>query len=97
METLNFKLNNNYDEDITKEILNLYHNRYLPYYQSALFVYPRKSNLLQKIKYFIKVLLLKEQNLKSRGLLLLHNIRIDSHRFIVQGALSLLFEGGNNK
>lgn len=32
---------------------------------------------------------------ENRNLLLLHNIRIDTHRFVVQRALSLLSEGRN--
>jgi len=46
-----------------------------------------KSVIFSIIKKF-----LKRKNFDSQKLLLLHNIRIDSHRFVVQRALSLMYE-----
>lgn len=72
--------------------LELFHKYYYGYYESAMGIIPKNApllykiiSILRKVFFFIKV---KD---KERGyLLLLHNIRIDSHRFLVQRALILL-------
>ena len=94
IEDLIGKLTNNYETVITSQVVDLYLNRYLPYYESALDSYPKKRGVFKKIKFFARAFLLckKETRFKSRGLLLLHNIRIDLHRFVVQRTLSNLFE-----
>jgi poly-gamma-glutamate synthesis protein (capsule biosynthesis protein) len=97
IENLNKNLNDNYKEYINKLAIELYYKRYLPYYQSALNAYPTNKPFLKKIFYFIKLLLFQKRNIKERSLLLLHNIRIESHRYIVERALSLLYEKNINE
>ncbi|MDX9696166.1 MAG: CapA family protein [Bacteroidales bacterium] len=97
IEYLNNKLKDNYKEYINKLTIDLYNSRYLPYYQSALNAYPTNKSFLKKIFYFVKLILFQKRNTKERSLLLLHNIRIESHRFIVQRALSLLYEKNNDE
>ena len=62
----------------------------LNYYQTAA---DASGGLKSKIKRTIKMLLgIQKDQEQSNSLLLLHNIRIDSHRFTVQRALSLKHE-----
>ena len=70
--------------------LDTYQAYYKNYYQTAA---GASGGLKSKIKRTIKRLLgIQKSQEQSNGLLLLHNIRIDSHRFIVQRALSLKYE-----
>jgi hypothetical protein len=71
------------------------------YYQfrsNKLTVAPIKSKIknmqiLNKIKWIIKKMSFPNKGKKIRNLMLLHNIKIDSHRFVSQRALSLICEG----
>ncbi len=76
------------NEEICIELFNKY---YYHYYEIALGVLP-KGSFFNKLKWLIKKLLFFKQEINDRNLMLLHNIRIDSHRFVVQRALSLLSE-----
>lgn len=77
------------NENISVELWKKYYNSY---YKVALDAFPIQANLLSKIKWLLKKLFfVKNQNNKN-NLLLLHNIRIESHRFLVQRALSLISE-----
>jgi hypothetical protein len=70
--------------------LDTYQAYYKNYYQTAA---GASGGLKSKIKRTIKRLLgIQKNQEQSNGLLLLHNIRIDSHRFTVQRALSLKYE-----
>ncbi|MBE0472149.1 MAG: CapA family protein [Methyloprofundus sp.] len=70
--------------------LDTYKAYYKNYYQTAASV---SGGFKSKIKRTIKMLLGRQNNQQqNNGLLLLHNIRIDSHRFTVQRALSLKYE-----
>lgn len=70
--------------------LNTYQTYYKNYYQIAA---GASSGLKSIIKRTIKMLLgIQKNQEQSNNLLLLHNIRIDSHRFTVQRALSLKYE-----
>jgi len=94
LDYLNSLLDNNYNkrnDDISLELFNRY---YHGYYESALNAIPKKLNWLRKIKFFFKTIICHKENEHSMNLLLLHNIRIDSHRFTVQRALSLISETG---
>jgi poly-gamma-glutamate synthesis protein (capsule biosynthesis protein) len=76
------------NDEISIKLFNKY---YYGYYESALGGIP-KSSFVNKIKWMIKKLLFPKRGAESRNLMLLHNIRIDSHRFLVQRALSLMSE-----
>ncbi len=76
------------NDEISIELFNKY---YYGYYESALGSMP-KSSFVNKIKWMIKKLLFPKRGKENRNLMLLHNIRIDSHRFLVQRALSLMSE-----
>jgi len=84
------KLNSYLDSDYLKRnddiCLELFRKYYYRYYESALGKLPMNSTILQNIKYFIKLLINKEI---KNDLLLLHNIKIDSHRYVVMRALEL--------
>jgi|LauGreStaDraftv2_3_1035109.scaffolds.fasta_scaffold04101_3 hypothetical protein len=70
--------------------LDTYQAYYKNYYQKAA---GASGGLKSKIKRTIKMLLgIQKDQEQSNSLLLLHNIRIDSHRFTVQRALSLKYE-----
>ena len=98
IKNLNAKLSNKYIETITKVIKDLFYTRYLPYYRDSLKElvsnFPEKGSTRKKLKYTLKSIFLKnkDQIISKKMLLLLHNIRIESHRYTVQRALSLLFE-----
>lgn len=77
------------NDEISIELFNKY---YYGYYESALGVMPKNAKLLSKIKWLIKKLLFPKHGIDNKNLMLLHNIRIDSHRFLVQRALSLISE-----
>lgn len=77
------------NDEISIELLNKY---YYGYYESALGIMPKNAKLLSKIKWLIKKLLFPNRGIDNKNLMLLHNVRIDSHRFLVQRALSLISE-----
>lgn len=77
------------NDEISIELFNKY---YYSYYESALGTMPKNAKLLSKLKWIVKKLFFTKRGINSRNLMLLHNIRIDSHRFLVQRALSLLSE-----
>lgn len=78
------------NDEISIQLFNKY---YYSYYESALGIMPENAKMLSKIKWLIKKLLFPKRGVEGRHLMLLHNIRIDSHRFLVQRALSLMSEG----
>lgn len=81
-----------YDQRNDEISLELFHKYYYSYYESAMGVMPKNVKWLYKIKWLIKKILFFKQGDESKNLMLLHNIRIDSHRFLVQRALSLMSE-----
>ena len=92
IRSLNNLLETDYDERNDEICLKLFNDRYYQYYKTALGVFPWKYNIKQMIKYFFKKLFTRKKYIDERNLLLLHNIRIESHRFVVQRALSLISE-----
>ena len=91
-EELNALLNNNFEkrnDDICIELFNKY---YYSYYETALRIMPKNISMMQVLKFIIKRVFFKDKSINNRNLLLLHNIKIDSHRFVVQRALSLISE-----
>lgn len=70
--------------------LKLFDDYYYGYYRFALGLMPKKLNLISKIKWFLNKILFKNKGEDTRNMILLHNLKIDSHRFLVQRALSLI-------
>ncbi len=100
LDYLNALLCDGYITRNDKICLELYSRYYLGYYESALNALPSRPFFFSGIFYFfkfiikrwLKIILMNTEWLRRRRLLLLHNIRIDSHRFVVQRALHLLSE-----
>lgn len=96
LEYLNKLLHKDYSESINKKLVDLLESRYLPYYRVALGGCSKKQGVVQFLKCLLKILFFDNRNLQNRSLLLLHNIRIESHRYAVQKALSILYEKKKN-
>lgn len=85
---LNSLLGDNYEKVYNKTCIELFKKYYYSYYVMAVKKSFRRS-MVSLIKRFQKK---KKGNFDFQKLLLLHNIRIESHRFVVQRALTLLYE-----
>ena len=92
LEYLNGLLGDRYDKLNNEISIKLFNQYYYSYYEIALCGMSNNMSILEKMKWIIKKMLFKNKDTNSRNLLLLHNIRIDSHRFVVQRALSLMSE-----
>lgn len=92
VKRLNNLLESDYEKRNDKICIELFNNYYYGYYEFALGIIPRNYNLKQKIKFVVKKLLFAKKLADDRALFLLHNIKIESHRFVVQRALSLISE-----
>lgn len=90
IQKLNSYLQKDYEKNNIEISLKLFKEYYLNYYETALGALPEKSTFFQKVKFFIKSIIRKKE--EKNLLLLLHNVRIDSHRFLVQRALSSICE-----
>jgi len=87
---LNHKLGKGYSNLNDETAIELYEKYYRNYYCLAL---DSNFSYLSLLKNVIKKIIRKDKkNEKDKALLLLHNIRIDSHRFTVQRALRLKYE-----
>lgn len=85
-------LHSKYDDSNNAISLKLFNQYYYNYYEQALESMPVNTNILKKIKWLVKRFLFSKDATDNKNLLLLHNIRIDTHRFVVQRALSLMSE-----
>lgn len=94
IEYLSSLLKDGYEKRNDEISIKLFHKYYYRYYESALGKLTSNGTIQQKIKYFIKLLIGRDM---KNNMLLLHNIKIDSHRFLVQRALELMSEKGNDK
>ena len=92
LSSLNLLLEYNYIKRNDEISLKLFDQYYYGYYKSALGIMPKKMKLLSVVKWILKKIIFPSKGHNNRYLLLLHNIKIDSHRFIVQRALNLLIE-----
>ena len=92
LDKLNVILKNNYLEIANQQSIYLYKTRYEIYYKSYAMAVCGNTRLISKIYSIIKQLFFSTKDIKNRELLLLHNVRIESHRFATQRALSLLRE-----
>ena len=95
VEKLNSYLGDDYEKYNNELSIRLYKQYYHSYYCDALGVSPKILDIKKIIKNFVKMVL-NIRNCDSKNLLLLHNIRIESHRFLVQRALSVLSERNEN-
>ena len=94
LSSLNLLLEYDYIKRNDEISLKLFDQYYYDFYKSALGIMPKKMKLLNIIKWILKKIVFPSKNQGYRDLLLLHNIKIDSHRFLVQRALSLIIEKG---
>ena len=92
LDKLNVILKNNYLEIANQQSIYLYKTRYECYYKTYAMAVCKNTRLISKIYSIIKQLFFSTKDIKNRELLLLHNVRIESHRFATQRALSLLRE-----
>ncbi len=92
LEGLNKLLFIDYEMNNDRISIKLFNDYYFNYYESALGKIPNSYGLKSKLLYFIREKYFPSSNKHHKNLLLLHNIRIDSHRFLVQRALSLMSE-----
>jgi poly-gamma-glutamate synthesis protein (capsule biosynthesis protein) len=76
-----------YTHKANQQAIFLWNDRYKAYYQLSVNGISNESSLTITAKTFIKWLL---QRNKTNNLLLLHNIKIESHRYTVERALMLL-------
>lgn len=89
---LNNLLTNNYEVSNNDISLLLFTKYYSSYYKSAMGLASDGDSFFIKMKTFLLRNLSKNKWQDKRNLFLLHNIRIDTHRFVVQRALSLISE-----
>lgn len=92
LKELNAILSEGYEDKNNEISLKVFKAYYQSYYEAALGMFSKDSSTLAKLKAIFKALFLSKREESSRGLLLLHNIRIETHRFVVQRALSIMFE-----
>jgi len=92
LDYLNSILVNGYQKLNNDISVKLFYEYYYNYYAIALNALPNNANLIVMFKWLIKNNLNSKRNNDRRNLMLLHNIRIDSHRFLVQRALSIISE-----
>ena len=92
LENLNALLGDGYKQRNDEISLKLFNEYYNDYYKLALGKITSKFGTISMIKSFINKIFFPEKERKNRFLVLLHNIRIDTHRFVVQRALSLITE-----
>jgi poly-gamma-glutamate capsule biosynthesis protein CapA/YwtB (metallophosphatase superfamily) len=92
IKKLNSMLGDGFDERNDAVCLELFNEYYLSYYEKSLCALPKNPSLLQILVFIKNMTYKRERKERERNLLLLHNIRIDSHRFVVQRALKLLSE-----
>lgn len=90
---LNRLLNNEYKKRNNEINIELFHKYYYDYYNYALGKLSKNATIIQVIKWWVVKLFFKNKNKDNQNLMLLHNIKIDSHRFVVQRALSLISAG----
>jgi len=94
MDELNMIFKINYLDIANQQSIYLYKTRYERYYKDYAMAIYKNKQITSIIYSLIKQLFFSTKNIKSRELLLLHNVRIESHRFATQRALSLLTERG---
>lgn len=92
LDKLNTLLKDNYSDISNQQSIYLYKTRHECYYKAYAMTTCKNTRLISKLYRIIKQLFFSTKDTKDRQLLLLHNVRIESHRFATQKALSLLTE-----
>jgi FkbM family methyltransferase len=101
LDVLCEELHNNYTGKNNNIAIELFNKYYYSYYQTALgIINYHNDSIILIVKKIVKNIFFKRKQLYQRHLWLLHNIQIDSHRFVVQRALRLIcaknFNGDTN-
>ena len=96
LNELNVIFKTNYLDIANQQSIYLYKTRYECYYKDYAMAICKNTRMISRIYRIITQLFISTKNIKNRELLLLHNVRIESHRFATQRALSLLTEKGYN-
>lgn len=73
-----------YHKELCRKLFEEY---YLSYYEIAFSIPSKNSSIISKIKRLITLFLLRKRYKKNINLMLLHNIKIDSHLYVVQNYL----------
>lgn len=92
VDDLNSLLTTKYNQLIDAEVQRIFTNELLPFYQKAALGLSKDMSLFQFLKRFIAVLLFPKRNILFKNLILLHNIRIDTHRFVAIRYLQKFWE-----
>ena len=92
LEKLNALLSEEYGFRNDFICIELYEKYYSDYYRISQNRLPDRFSVVYLIKFLVKNIFFRSKYAQRKNLLLLHNIRIESHRFVVQRALSLLNE-----
>ena len=92
LNSLCAKLGENYFDEIESITMELYKKRYKHHFQKSVKGYHNEMRIIKKIKRIFSQIILPRKSLKENNLLLLHNIRIESHRYVMQRALHILYE-----
>lgn len=92
LDKLNTLLKDNYSDISNQQSIYLFKTRHECYYKAYAMTTCKNTRLISKLYRIIKQLFFSSKDTKDRELLLLHNVRIESHRFATQRALSLLTE-----
>lgn len=87
-------LDSAYEEKINAYCVRLWKERYKPYYEYALSSVSPGTSLKRVLRLLIDWVLNKSSSYKN--LLLLHNLKIESHRYCVQRALTILNQSNSN-
>jgi poly-gamma-glutamate synthesis protein (capsule biosynthesis protein) len=87
VDVLNELLDSNYIESCNQMCNELYSSSYREYYRFASQGISRSLGFLGLIKCFIKAVFFEGRGEKNRELMLLHNISIETHRYVVSRAL----------
>jgi len=97
LDKLNILLKDNYSDISNQQSLYLYKTRHECYYKTYAMTSCKNIRFISKLYRMIRQLFFSTKDTKHRQLLLLHNVRIESHRFATQRALSLLTEKNYNE
>ena len=81
-----------YEQRVDKIIENVYKKQLIPFYQKAVTGLSRDMSFFQLIKRILASIVFPKRNKIFKNTLLLHNIRIDSHRFVIQRYLQREWE-----
>ncbi|MBL1418946.1 MAG: CapA family protein [Alphaproteobacteria bacterium] len=96
IDHLNGLLTENYLALNEQTCVKLFNDYYHSYYRTALGVPTNNKSLISELKNVIKRLFFDSRYVNMRLLMLLHNIKIDTHRFVVQRAIQSILNKPKN-